>query len=124
MNYKAIIASLGFALASAFASVSQAGTDVAAPVTINTASGVVTGAMGYARHTADVRQFIGCFSTGYSASCQARDTAGTLVTCYTSNTNHLEAIKSIGDDSRIYFRYNGGTCEAVYVYNYSYWRSR
>ncbi|VUD68961.1 hypothetical protein TDB9533_04322 [Thalassocella blandensis] len=102
----------------------HAGTDVAAPVYINTSTGVVTGAMGYARHTSDSLQFIGCYSTGYSASCQARNTDGTLVTCYTNDTNHLEAIKSIGDDSRIYFRYEGGSCTNVYVYNYSYWRSR
>ena len=115
------LAGLAATLSFSFA---QAGTDVAAPVYINTSTGVVTGAMGYVRHTSDSSQFIGCYSTGYSASCQARDTAGTLVTCYTNNANHLEAIKSIGDDSRIYFRYDGGSCTNVYVYNYSYWRSR
>lgn len=105
-------------------STSHAGIDVAAPVYINTATGVVTGAMGYARHTSDNVQFIGCFSSGYSASCQARDASGLLITCYTSDPSHMEAIKSIGDDSRIYFRYEGGSCKNVYVYNYSYWRSR
>lgn len=123
-SLKAISSCIGASLL-VLANYSFAGTKVNAPVYLDTNTRVFTGAMGSVHHTSDNTQFIGCYSTGTSISCQARNAAGTLVTCYSSNPAHMEAVKSIGDDSRLYVRYNtNGSCAAVYVYNYSYWRSR
>ena len=100
------------------------GTMVSGQVYIDTASQVFTGALGSALHSADNTQFIGCYTTGTSVYCQARNASGTLVNCATSNPNHIEALKAMGDDSRIYVRYDAGACTTLIVYNYSYWESR
>jgi len=101
-----------------------AGTVVGGQVFIDTTNHTFSGALGSALHSADATQFIGCYTTGTSVFCQARNTAGTLVSCATSNAAHIEAVKSMGDDSRLFVRYDGGTCTSVIVYNHSYWESR
>jgi len=122
---------IGLALGVAFgvqvgvASAAHAGTVVGGQVYIDTANQVFSGALGSALHSADGTQFIGCFTTGASVYCQARNAAGTLANCSSNNPNHIEAMKAMGDDSRIYVRYDtSGACTTMYVYNYSYWESR
>ncbi len=108
----------------AVAATSVAGTVVGGQVFIDTVNQTFSGALGSALHSADATQFIGCYTTGTSVLCQARNAAGTLVSCSTSTPAHIEAMKAMGDDSRIFVRYNGGTCTSLIVYNYSYWESR
>lgn len=121
----AVVLAVAFGVQVGVTARAVAGTTVGGQVFIDTAGQVFTGALGSALHSADAMQFIGCFTTGSNVYCQARNAAGTLVNCSSNNPTHLEAVKAMGDDSRLYVRYDAtGACTQLYVYNYSYWESR
>jgi hypothetical protein len=121
----AMVAAVALGVQVGVADEASAGTVVGGQVYIDTAGQIFTGALGSALHSADATQFIGCFTTGSNVYCQARNAAGTLVNCSSSNPIHLEVVKAMGDDSRLYVRYDAaGACTQLYVYNYSYWESR
>ena len=112
-----VVAGMGFAAADR----ASAGTLVGGQVFIDALNHAFSGALG----SADATQFIGCSTTGTSVFCQARNSAGTRVSCSSSDPAHLEALKAMGDDSRLYVRYDAsGACTQVNVYSYSYWESR
>lgn len=82
------------------------------------------GALGDVRASADTNEYIGCSvtgTTGASAVCSARDTAGNYVACSTTNPSMVQAASNVGSASYMYFNAGPtGQCTGIAVYNYSY----
>lgn len=82
------------------------------------------GALADARGSADSRQYIGCYTTGYFGLCHAVDAAGQARGCTTRDPEQLAVMRSISSDSTVGFRWNKeGTCDYVTIGNYSVYRS-
>ena len=104
-----------------------AGTRYSYQVFINDASRYANGSMADARGSGDAVQQIGCWSNGiagsaaYNGSCIATNAAGLTRSCSTNDVNVIAAIRSITNESRIYFIWNiDGTCNYVFVENNSW----
>ncbi|MGH8049234.1 MAG: hypothetical protein ACREPB_01090 [Arenimonas sp.] len=111
----------------AVAGAAMAGLSYSVPVNINDAYKYAVGTMYGARASSDTVQYIGCYhnaySSGGSANCYAVNAAGVSRSCYTTNVNMVDAIRSISDESYIYFQWNtDGTCNYVLVDNGSRFR--
>lgn len=115
------------ALIGAMGGVAFAGFKTSYPVVISTTYFWAYGNMGAARNSADTSQRIGCYvwsnpgagnTTGY---CNAYDSGGHFMSCYTTDTNQIATMESASGDSYIYFTANsaGGTCALVEVMNNS-----
>ena len=93
-----------------------------------------SGSVGDARNSGDTTQYIGCgtwFDTYggevyYSASCFARDSAGTYFSCYTEDSRGMAAAQSAETGSFIQLGRDDltGECTYVYVINSSYYRPK
>jgi hypothetical protein len=103
------------------ASVAIAGASWGYQVGINDTYKYAVGSFAATRNSTDTLQYIGCYHNAYTsgasyANCYAVNAAGVGRTCYTVNTNMVEAIRSISDESYIYFQWNtDGTCSYVLI---------
>jgi hypothetical protein len=103
------------------AGVAMAGATLGYQVGINDTYKFAVGAIATTRNTPDSVQYIGCYHNAYTsgasyANCYAVNAAGVSRTCYTVNVNMVEAIRSISDESYIYFQWNtDGTCSYVLI---------
>src|SRR5687768_18530035 len=103
-----------------------AGVKYAGPVSVGATH--LSGSLGTARNSADSQQYIGCSITGAYATCSAR-TADTPTVpakygnCITSNTNLINAVRSIGPMSSLSITFDAdtGDCRTISVTNYSYY---
>ena len=102
-----------------------AGQRLTSNVSIDTGDREAAGSVGSARNSSDSTQYIGCrvssgLSAFESASCFARNTAGTTVTCFTTNPTAVHILGQVGSTSRILFSWDtAGTCTDVTVINSS-----
>ncbi len=93
-----------------------AGYKVSRPVTINTVDRTASGSLGDARGSADTNAYIGCainYVVGGTpvASCSARDAAGVIGSCSTSDPSLLKAALNLDDEGYLYLRwYPSGAC--------------
>ena len=77
------------------------------------------GGLAAARFSADPTQYIGCYisTTGAAASvvCQARDAAGTFVSCVQSapSVAMLNAVATLSDAAFVNVTYSGTTCTSI-----------
>lgn len=105
----------------AITGVAMAGAYTGYQVGINDTYKFAVGSIATTRNTPDTVQYIGCYHNAYpggtsSGNCYAVNNAGVSRTCYTTNANLIETIRSIGDDSYIYFQWNtDGTCSYILV---------
>ena len=110
--------------------VARAGYTVTQTVYVNPEIRQAYGALGSARNSSDPDELIGCFVTAQpghaSGECHATSNAGNTGTastgeCETVDPNILAGIRTIKGDSSVYFSWDeGGSCNALYVDNYSY----
>lgn len=115
---------LGAALIAVLSGTAYAGLKSTIPVSINTANRTASGALGSARNSADVVQHIGCYTYAMPASvttfCQARDAAGTSVSCSTTAANLVQVVRGMSGDSHLWFSWNAaGTCTEIDLFNVS-----
>jgi hypothetical protein len=97
-----------------------AGFHQAQQVVIIDASSFANGDLGYVHNTPDTIQYIGCTSSGSSASCFARNLAGLSRSCSTSSATMLDAIHALNGDSYLIFGWNAsGQCTFINVQNAS-----
>lgn len=106
------------ALILGFATNVDAGSKQYKPVEV--VSNYAWGSMGSARNSGDNNQYIGCtVNTSGSTptgNCYARNAAGTLKTCTTTNFYYVEQMKSLASDSYIYFGWNAsGQCTTLSI---------
>lgn len=89
------------------------------------------GSMTNARGSVDTKPFIGCFHwtgitpgrTPLQGFCQASNWAGLTRWCSTTNSNHIQTIRSISAESNFSFSWNtDGTCRYILVNNNSYYK--
>lgn len=88
-------------------------------------SGFANADMGSAYNSADSIQYIGCTvagsSGGTSVSCLARSVDGRSRSCFTTNTNMLQAAANIDSDGYLIFYWNNlGQCTSISAANGSY----
>lgn len=87
-------------------------------VVIIDASSFANGDLGYVHNTPDSFQYIGCTSSGASASCFARNLAGLQRSCSTSNATMLASLHALNGDSYLIFGWNAsGQCTFISVHN-------
>jgi hypothetical protein len=115
---------IGAALVAVLSGTAYAGLKSNSTVFINTATRVANGSLGAARNTADAVQHIGCYTNAFPASvttfCQARNAAGTSVSCSTSSANLVAVVRGMTGDSHLWFSWDAaGTCTEIDVYNVS-----
>jgi hypothetical protein len=121
---------LGFGLSLVAAGTAFAGSNSASPVELYTdANGLLAarGALWDARFSADNLQYIGCSVAVYDdgdvlGHCSARNAAGSVRTCGTSDPGLIKNIQAINTASFVYFALNadGETCDRVIAVNSSY----
>ncbi|WP_164018208.1 hypothetical protein [Pyxidicoccus trucidator] len=109
--------------------VALAGDRIVLPVVINTVARKAEGAIGSARNSADVLQYIGCSisatTVGTSINCVARNSAGTQVSCSSTSPNLVTAALSIQTDDFLRFDYDAaGQCTAVTLHKYSFYEPK
>lgn len=93
-------------------------------VGVDTAGRTAYGSMVGARNSADATQYIGCsvvnFGSPY-ALCFARNSAGTNVTCSTTNAGHIDQVAGLNNESYLYFQWDAnGVCTYIYSQASSY----
>lgn len=99
----------------------MAGSYMGYQVGINDTYKFAVGSIATTRNTPDTVQYIGCYHNAYTTgasygNCYAVNNAGVSRTCYTTNANMIDTIRSIADDSYIYFQWNtDGTCSYILV---------
>jgi hypothetical protein len=99
-----------------------AGQKTTANVIITAGANEFSGSLGAARNSADTMQRIYCASDHISGICNARNAAGAVATCTTSDPDILAVIRGINGDSFLFVKHNGaGTCTNVWVNNASYY---
>jgi len=125
MNKIATFALTAVALAAPAAA--YAGTSTSIPVVINAAAKYAEGALGSARNTADVNQFMACSLTGnangtLSGGCYARDANNVTAYCTFTNKPALAAaVQSLNGDSHVRFTWvEVGSCATIVVTNSSH----
>ena len=105
------------------AGLSTAGSSSGSPVTLFTDSGSglpgAKGSLRSARFTSDSVQYIGCGHHAYDdgttfVSCYARDAAGTLRTCFTSDQRMVRTAETLDPASYLFFTVGAdGSCERL-----------
>ncbi len=81
-----------------------------------------SGSQGSARNSADALQRIYCSIDHISGFCLARNSAGAVASCSTSNPDIMAVIRGINGDSYLFVRHDGaGTCTSVSVNSGSYY---
>lgn len=88
-------------------------------VNVNTSGSTAYGSFIGARQSADNSQYIYCAYAGFSTSpygiCGARDNAGNTAYCTTTDSNHIEQIRGLSNESYIYMQWNSsGRCTYIY----------
>lgn len=97
-----------------------AGTKTNAQVFINDSAQSASGSLSSARASSDTLQFISCELYGSSGSilCRARNSAGTLRTCSTTDPALVKAVQMINSASYVTFWWdNSGYCSNIFVRN-------
>jgi hypothetical protein len=97
----------------------SAGTKTNAGVFINDAVGYAAGSLDSARSSADTLQFISCdlYATG-NIQCKARNSAGVLRTCSTSDAAFVKTVQMINQASYVAFWWDtSGNCTSMLVRN-------
>ncbi len=107
------------------ASYASAGGRATSPVVIDSVNRTAYGNLGDARNSSDSTQYIGCMSwsaPGFlSGSCFAVNTAGTYVSCYTTDAKIVSVIQSLSPDGFLSFNWNAsGNCATLYTINTSW----
>lgn len=122
---KAIVSVLICAAGAMVASSSSAGYKYNLEVNVSSTTG--QGVLGAARASADSTQYIGCtvvsYATGGSTGyCYARNSAGTSISCQTTNASLIHLIQTLNGQSQLYFYVPTGTstCSQINVYQLSY----
>lgn len=96
-----------------------AGAKLDSPVNIDTVNRGATGSVATARNSTDTVQYIGCVYHAFGlpeAQCAARNSAGVMRSCVTSDPGHLAAIAMIGSDSVINFTWDAsGVCTGIHI---------
>lgn len=87
------------------------------------------GAVGTARNSADVTQFIRCTVQGFTNSsavfCAARDAAGNSFSCTANNSTALAtSVSAIDAGSRLFIFQVGGVCQQIDVTNSSEYKPK
>jgi hypothetical protein len=105
------------------AGIAYAGYKTTYLVSVDAPNRTAYGSMGDARASSDSLQYIGCSYAGYSTygsgTCNARNSAGQSVYCYTSDAPMLAAIASV-NDGYLYFQWDAnGKCTYIYSSNSS-----
>ncbi|HWB82008.1 MAG TPA: hypothetical protein VG755_43900 [Nannocystaceae bacterium] len=85
-------------------------------------SGIVVGALGPTRRSANESEYIGCQVWGFpgfrSGYCEALSAAGTYRLCFTGDASLLDVMSTIGPASEITFEWQDWTtCSFVVVSN-------
>ena len=120
-GFLSAMVALGMVATSATA---MAGLTANQPVTVNPVARIAQGALGSARNSPDLIQFIGCSVTdgGGAAfvTCSARGPGGNFATCTSNDPGKVAAAASINSDSYVVFRYNPyGACTYLSVSTFS-----
>lgn len=77
-----------------------------------------TGDLGYVRNTPDTLQYMSCTISGTLGSCVARNSAGVIHSCTTSDPDIVSGMHALNGDSYLTFAWNtDGTCKVVQVRN-------
>lgn len=83
------------------------------------ATGYAVGGVNAARHSSDGTQYIYCTSTLGSSpymSCSASDSAGNLGSCFSFDSNFINAVPGINSASYVHFEWDSsGTCIFVFI---------
>jgi len=103
-----------------------AGYKLGETVVVSTGSRFGYGSMGSARNSGDANQYIECRVTwvsGYNTvNCYARDSAGTVVTCISTNAAAAKTVAAMKDNSRVRFDYDPlGNCTNISFSNASFY---
>lgn len=102
-------------------SVAEAGTKCAYPVSVDPVGRSASGALSSARNSADTLAYLSCtsYAWGY-VSCVARNGAGTVSSCGTSDPVYVDMLQTLNSDSYVYFAWDAaGTCTSMIVENMS-----
>jgi hypothetical protein len=115
---------IGAGLVAVLSGTAYAGLKSNSPVFIDTGLRIANGSLGSVRNTADAVQHIGCYTNAFAASvttfCQARNAAGTSISCSTTSANLVNVVHGLTGDSHLWFSWNAaGTCTEIDVYNVS-----
>lgn len=110
------------------AGLAKAGSVSTQAVTFSTVGGLeaASGSVRATRNTADTVQYIGCVRYAYdtgsnTALCYAKNAAGTVRQCSTSNESMMRSAETANPMSSIYFVVNtDGSCDRVIVTNTSF----
>lgn len=93
-----------------------AGTKSNTEVVINDTIGRASGSLSSARASDDGLQFIFCeLTSGGNMQCRARNSAGELRTCTTSNPDFIKTVQMINAASYVVFSWEGSTCTSMTV---------
>jgi hypothetical protein len=89
-------------------------------VVVDTVVREAFGSLGSARNSADAVQYIGCTvvssAASTSVSCTARNSAGTIGSCTSTNATLVDAARNLDGDAYIYFSWDaGGSCTLLSV---------
>ncbi|WP_444994642.1 hypothetical protein [Aliikangiella sp. IMCC44359] len=76
----------------------------------------ISGSFGSARNSADNTQILHVGDTGAVATIWARNAAGVVKSCTTSNPQHLAALRSGTSNSYLIASHSSGSCTYVNVY--------
>jgi hypothetical protein len=96
-----------------------AGTKTHTATVINDTFQYAQGSLSSARSSSDTLQFIYCelYAAG-NIQCRARDSAGNLRTCSTSDPNYVKAVQMINISSFVFFSWDAaGNCTNLLVRN-------
>jgi hypothetical protein len=102
-------------------SVAEAGAKCAYSVSVNPVGRYASGAMSSARNSADTLSYLACtaYAWGY-AFCVARNSAGTVSSCGTSDPAYVNMLQTLNPDSYVYFAWDeAGTCTSLVIENVS-----
>lgn len=103
---------------SALAATAFAGDKYSQEVYFSPAAPIASGDLGTVRNTADTVQFIGCTVTGTVGVCFARNSAGVIHGCSTTDAGMINAMRAINGDSWMSFSWNpDGSCKDVMARN-------
>jgi len=117
-RYRLGLCALGFAGALLASTAALAGYRHTLEVGIDDVGRVAWGDLGYVFNTSDRTQYMGCYNSGTSGTCYARDRTGLTRTCSTSNAGMLAVIRSLSGDSYLLFYWDAsGNCTSVDVHN-------
>lgn len=74
------------------------------------------GTLGSARNSADTVQYIGCSTDNIDGNCTAKNSAGTVVTCFSTDPEIIDVMRACTTDSYLFVEHDGaGTCTRVVV---------